>query len=132
MSADAAASWSRLRSARDRFERLTSGCITIPVIYAELCFGFATSAGVEEVVARFGLLYEEIPRSGLFKAAKAFRAYKFRSGTKRSVLPDFFVGGHGETTGMPVLTRDIGRLQTVLPVSPLDPPEPVARLLPER
>ena len=91
------------------------GLVINPVIYSELCFGFATIDGVEEVVARFGLLYEEIPRSGLFKAAKAFRAYKSRSGTKRSVLPDFFVGGHGEAAGMPVLTRDIGRLQTYFP-----------------
>ncbi len=86
-----------------------------PVIFAELCFGFATIEPVEELVRRFAFVYKEIPRSGLFKAAHAFRAYKSRSGSKRSVLPDFFVGGHAEAAGMQVLTRDPGRIQTYFP-----------------
>lgn len=91
------------------------GLVINPVIYSELCFGFATIEAVDEVVLRFSLLYAEIPRRGLFRAAKSFRAYKARSGTRRSVLPDFFVGGHAEAAGMSVLTRDTGRLQTYFP-----------------
>jgi hypothetical protein len=92
-----------------------SGLVINPVIFSELCFGFDAIDGVEEVVAQFGLIYSEIPRPGLFQAAKAFRIYKSRSGTKRSVLPDFFVGGHAEAAGMPVLTRDTSRFQTYFP-----------------
>lgn len=99
------------------------GLVINPVVYSELCFGFATVEAAEEVVQRFGLQYAEIPRQGLFRAAKAFRAYKSRSGTKRSVLPDFFVGGHAEAAGMPVLTRDAGRLRTYFPAVRLIHPD---------
>lgn len=91
------------------------GLVINPVIYAELCFGFARVEEVDGLVRQFCLSYEGIPRSGLFKAAKAFKAYKSRSGTKRSVLPDFFVGGHAEVSGMPVLTRDTARYDTYFP-----------------
>ena len=93
----------------------SEGLLINPVIYAELCFGFTAIEPVDEVVKRFGLSYTEIPRSGLFMAARAFGAYKSRGGTKLSVLPDFFVGGHAEAAGMPVLTRDTARLQTYFP-----------------
>ena len=99
------------------------GLVINPVIYAELCFGFSTAQAVDELVRQFSLSYHEIPRSGLFRAAKAFAAYKRRSGTKRSVLPDFFVGGHAEVTGLPVLTRDTARLRTYFPTVRLICPE---------
>ena len=86
-----------------------------PVIYAELCFGFSAAAPVDALVKQFGLSWHEVPRPGLFKAAKAFEAYRRRGGAKLSVLPDFFVGGHAEAAGMPVLTRDTCRYRTYFP-----------------
>jgi len=53
------------------------------------------------------LTYQEIPRQGLYRAAKAFALYRRRQGTRTSVLPDFFIGGHAEAVGMSLLTRDI-------------------------
>lgn len=100
-----------------------TGLVINPAIYAELCYGFATAATVDGTVERFALAYEEIPRQGLFRAAQAFRAYKRRTGTKRSVLPDFFVGGHAEATGMPVLTRDVSRLHAYFPAVRLIHPD---------
>ena len=91
------------------------GLVINPVIYAELCFGFSAFEPVDGLIKQLCLSYQEIPRAGLFRAAKAFAAYKARGGTKDSVLPDFFVGGHAECTGMPVLTRDITRFQTYFP-----------------
>jgi predicted nucleic acid-binding protein len=91
------------------------GLVINPVIYAELCFGFPTVEAVDEVVRQFGLAVREIPRPGLFRSAKAFAAYRRRSGTRRSVLPDFFVGGHAEVTGLPVLTRDTARFRSYFP-----------------
>lgn len=91
------------------------GLVINPVIYAELCFGFPTVDAVDELVREFSLSLQAIPRPGLFRAAKAFAAYRARGGVKGSVLPDFFVGGHAEVTGMAVLTRDTGRFQTYFP-----------------
>lgn len=104
------------------------GLAVNPVIYAELCFGFPSADPVDLLVKQFGLSYCEIPRAGLFKAAKAFEAYRRRGGARPSVLPDFFVGGHAETTGMPVLTRDTARFRTYFPAVRLICPEPGSSL----
>ena len=92
-----------------------TGLTINPVVYAELCFGSPSVDFVDDVVRRLALIYQEIPRQGLFRAAKAFARYKGRKGTKTSVLPDFFIGGHAEATGIPLLTRDTKRLSTYFP-----------------
>lgn len=92
-----------------------AGLIINPVVYAELCFGSPSVEFVDDVVKRFALTYQEIPRQGLFRAAKAFARYKGRRGTKASVLPDFFIGGHADAAGISLLTRDTKRLSTYFP-----------------
>jgi predicted nucleic acid-binding protein len=91
------------------------GLMINPVVYAELCFGSPSVEFVDDVVRRFALTYQEIPRQGLFRAAKAFSEYRRRQGVKTSVLPDFFIGGHADAAGMPLLTRDTKRLRTYFP-----------------
>jgi predicted nucleic acid-binding protein len=86
-----------------------------PAIYAELSYGFAAPSGVDELLKQFGLAYQEIPRLGLFKAAKAYEQYRQRGGSRTNVLPDFFVGGHAEATGLHLLTRDVARFRTYFP-----------------
>ncbi|MBM4164838.1 MAG: type II toxin-antitoxin system VapC family toxin [Lentisphaerae bacterium] len=92
-----------------------SGLVINPVVYAELCFGSPSTEFVDDVVRKFGLNYQEIPRQGLFRAAKAFGRYRTRRGTKTSPLPDFFIGGHAEAAGIPLLTRDTNRMSTYFP-----------------
>ena len=100
----------------DRLERhAEEGLLINPVIYAELCFGFPTLAAADDLVRQYRLIWQEVPRLGLFKAAKAFQVYKKRGGTRAFVLPDFFVGGHAEAVDLPVLTRDVNRFQTYFP-----------------
>ncbi len=105
------AEWSleQLESNRD------AGLIINPVIFAELCFGCPSIEFADDVVRRFGLTYLEIPRQGLFRAARAFGLYKTRKGSRTSVLPDFFIGGHAEAARIPLLTRDTKRLGTYFP-----------------
>jgi len=91
------------------------GLIINPVVYAELCFGSPSVDFVDHVVRRFALAYREIPRQGLFRAAKAFARYRGRQGAKTSVLPDFLIGGHAEAEGLPLLTRDTKRLSGYFP-----------------
>ena len=92
-----------------------SGLIINPVVYAELCFGSPSIEFVDDIVRRFALAYQEIPRQGLFRAAKAFAKYKGRKGSKTSVLPDFFIGAHAEAAGISLLTRDTKRLSAYFP-----------------
>nr|VFJ56412.1 MAG: hypothetical protein BECKFW1821B_GA0114236_102731 [Candidatus Kentron sp. FW] len=92
-----------------------AGLIINPVIYAELCYGSPSLEFVDDIARTFGLTYQEIPRHGLFRAAKAFEQYKAREGAKVSVLPDFLIGGHAQAAGIPLLTRDTKRLSTYFP-----------------
>lgn len=80
-----------------------------PVIYAELSIRSETMAATERLVARTRLDYREIPREGLFLAAKAWALYRRRGGSRHGVLSDFFIGAHAAVLGIPVLTRDSGR-----------------------
>ncbi len=93
----------------------SAGLMINPVVYAELCFGSPSVEFVDDVVRRFALTYQEIPRQGLFRAAKAFSKYRRRQGVKTSVLHDFLIGGHADAAGMPLLTRDTKRLRTYFP-----------------
>lgn len=103
------------------------GFIINSVVYAELCFGSPSIEFVDDIVRRFGLTYQEIPRQGLFRAARAFGQYKARRGTRVSPLPDFFIGGHAEAAGIPLLTRDTKRVNTYFPgvklICPQAPPQ---------
>ena len=91
------------------------GVFINPVIYAELCTGAPSQDHVDEIVDDLKLDYWEIPKSGLFIAARAYRQYRSNGGTKTSPLPDFFIGAHAAVTRMPLLTRDVARYRTYFP-----------------
>ena len=95
-----------------------------PVIYAELSMAFARIEELEAVVADGELELEEIPREALFLAGKVFLRYRQRSraGTKRNVLPDFFIGAHAAVRGWSILTRDVNRYRSYFPTVPLISP----------
>lgn len=86
-----------------------------PAIYAELCFDYESVDEVDYMIRKFKFNYLEIPKNGLFRAAKAFKIYKTRGGTKDFVLPDFFIGGHAESTNSKLITRDVKRYRTYFP-----------------
>jgi len=62
------------------------------------------------VVARLS-----IPWEAAFLAGKAFARYKRQGGTRRSPLPDLFIGAHAAVTGMTLLTRDPQRYRAYFP-----------------
>ena len=93
------------------------------VIYAEMSLDFASVEALDFQLSALGLVVLEIPREALFLAARVFRAYRRRGGTRAGVLPDFFIGAHAAVEGMTLITRDLRRrgwfpsLQVVAPVS---------------
>ena len=99
------------------------GLIINSIIYAELCFESPSADFVDDVIKQFSLIYQEIPRQGLFLASKAFALYKKRKGAKVFVLPDFFIGGHAKAAGLPILTRDTRRFSTYFPSVKLISPD---------
>ena len=90
-----------------------------PIIYAELCYQKTTAEEVDQLMEVLDLGFEELPRSALFLASRAFRAYRRRGGTKSAPLPDFFIGAHAAALGIPIITRDVVRYQTYFPMVPL-------------
>ena len=50
-----------------------------------------------------------------FLAGKCFAQYRRSGGTKRSPLPDFYIGAHAAVAGMTLLTRDARRYRKYFP-----------------
>ena len=86
-----------------------------PVIYSELSIGFARIEELKAVIKEASLAIEDIPREALFLAGKAFLRYRRSRGTKRSVLPDFYIGAHAAVMQWPLLTRDAVHYRTYFP-----------------
>ena len=55
------------------------------------------------------------PWEAAFLAGKCFLDYRRRRGSRRSPLPDFYIGAHAAVTGRAPLTRDANRYRTLLP-----------------
>ena len=56
-----------------------------------------------------------IPWEAAFLAGKCFVKYRRRGGSRRSALPDFFIGAHAAVEKLPLITRDPARYRTYFP-----------------
>lgn len=109
------AAWRRWsQSALEEWARRGPVCIN-PVVYAELSPDFDDPAALDGLLTQVGIEYREIPREGLFLAARAHQAYRRRGGARSGVLPDFFIGAHARVLDVPLLTRDPRRLRAAFP-----------------
>lgn len=89
------------------------GTVTInPLIYAEVSVHFHAIEHVEAALPREYFVRAPVPWEAAFLAGKAFHQYRRRGGTKRSPLPDFFIGAHAAGAGYRLLTRDSSRYRT--------------------
>jgi predicted nucleic acid-binding protein len=86
-----------------------------PIIYSELSISFPSVAQLDKALSVFNFECEELSKSALFSAGKAFLKYKRAKGTKPNILPDFFIGAHADSMGYQVLSRDVGRYKTYFP-----------------
>ena len=96
-------------------------CIN-PIIYAELCAGFETSAELDAQLADWNLRRLPLPYEAAFPASRAFLRYRRRGGPRLAPLPDFYIGAHARTAGLTLLTRDHQRYRTYFPGLPLIAP----------
>jgi predicted nucleic acid-binding protein len=84
-----------------------------PIIFAEVSMKFARIEDADAALADFAR--EPLPYEAGFLGGKAFLAYRKRGGTKRSPMPDFYVGAHAVVGRMRLLTRDAARYRTYFP-----------------
>jgi predicted nucleic acid-binding protein len=107
--------WSDWSIHQLRVQSQVHALVINPVVYAEVSLSFSTIEVLDAVLDRMGLTVQEMPKTALFLAGKAFGQYRRRGGTKTQVLPDFFIGAHAAVQGWPLLTRDAARFRTYFP-----------------
>lgn len=92
------------------------------IIYAEVSVRFKTIEALEQALPD-EFHREKLPWEAGFLAGKCFLQYRNRGGSRRSPLPDFYIGAHAAVQGMELLTRDINRYQTYFPKLEIIAPE---------
>jgi predicted nucleic acid-binding protein len=90
-----------------------------PVIFAEVSIRFSRIEDLDAALPKTMFDREAIPYEAAFMAGKSYLAYRGRGGTRRSPLPDFFIGAHAAVAGYLLMTRDVTRYRTHFPKLPL-------------
>lgn len=104
--------WSRaaLASAREK------GAVAInALVYAEMAPAFATASDLDNAFPADEIARLPIPFEAGWLAGQAFMRYRRAGGSRRSPLPDLYIGAHAQVSGMRLLTRDTGRYRTYFP-----------------
>ncbi|PXF55038.1 MAG: DNA-binding protein [Deltaproteobacteria bacterium] len=95
------ADWSE--SKLDEYDQL--GILYInSIVYSEISIGFKRIEDLESAIAKAGFRMLEIPKEALFLAGKAYLKYKKRKGTKKTPLPDFFIGAQAAVQNLDLIT----------------------------
>lgn len=108
-------SWAEWSVSQLRAQAQVHDLMINPVIYSELSLAFDSIEALNDAVENMRMTYQELPRSALFLAGRAFLLYRREGGTKTNVLPDFFIGAHAAVTGSGILTRDARRYRHHFP-----------------
>ncbi len=76
---------------------------------------YETIEEVDAILPTAKFLRSQLPWEAAFLASRCFLQYRARGGTRRSPMPDFYIGAHAVISGMSLLTRDATRYQTYFP-----------------
>lgn len=85
------------------------------IVYAELSVGMTDKQDTDQALAQLNITRRPCSEEALYRAGRAFRAYRDNGGPRESLLPDFLVGAQAASDGEPLLTRDGRRVQTYFP-----------------
>lgn len=104
--------WSHQRIAHFIDQAPNYQLVINPIIYAELSVGIESPQKLDQLLPHKYYSREPLPYEAAFLAGKAFLQYRRDGGTRRSPLPDFYIGAHALTSGYQLLSRDRQRYQT--------------------
>jgi predicted nucleic acid-binding protein len=113
------ADWSE--SKLDEYDQF-GGLYINSIVYSEISIGFERIEDLESAIAKAGFQMLEIPKEALFLAGKVYLKYKKRKGTKRTPLPDFYIGAQAAVLNLDLITRDVSRYQRYFPTVKLITP----------
>jgi predicted nucleic acid-binding protein len=85
------------------------------IVYAEVSIGFRLIEELDDALPVSEFEREPLPFEAGFLAGKAYVSYRRRGGSRRSPMPDFYIGAHAAVRGYRLLTRDAKRYLTYFP-----------------
>jgi predicted nucleic acid-binding protein len=86
-----------------------------PIIYAEVSVRFSRVEDLEAALPADEYRRAALPWEAAFLAGKVFTRYRRNAGSKRSPLPDFFIGAHAAVAKLALVTRDEARYRAYFP-----------------
>jgi predicted nucleic acid-binding protein len=86
-----------------------------PLILAEISIAYDSYEELDEALPRNWFSREELPWEAAFLAGRCFLQYRRHGGSRRSPMPDFYIGAHALIGGHVLLTRDASRYRTYFP-----------------
>lgn len=103
-------------SSRKLADAADEGMLVInPIIYAEISIRFKSIEETEAMLPGDFVEFRPIPLDAAFLAGKCFLKYRRRGGSRKSPLPDFFIGAHAAVENLPLITRDPTRFRAYFP-----------------
>ena len=92
------------------------------IVFAETCTRFATLALAQSMIEQLDIEITNLTPDDAFRSGLAFRKYRRNGGPRKSILPDFLIGGQADNRGWPILTRDSKRFASYFPeIEVIDP-----------
>ena len=92
------------------------------VVYSEVSTRFSRIEDMDDALPAEDYRRVAMPWEASFLAGKAYVRSRRSGGTRRSALPDFFIGAHAAVDQLSLLTRDAARYRTYFPTVPLQSP----------
>ena len=103
-------------SERTMEDALAEGTLSInPVIYTEVALDFADSQSLDRWLRNLEIEKLALPYEAAFPASHAYARYRRGGGTRRSPLPDFYIGAHATVADLTLITRDVRRYRSYFP-----------------
>lgn len=100
-----------------QLERLAERHVLVinPIIHSEVSIGFDRIEDLDRALPADFFRREPLPWEAGFLAGKCFLRYRNAGGSRRSPLPDFYIGAHAAIRSMTLVTRDAKRFRTYFP-----------------
>ena len=85
------------------------------IIYSELLVPEPDLAALDAMLDVYGTQRSALPWACAALTARAFGLYRKRGGTRRTPMPDFYLGAHAAVANLCVMTRDEAAYRSYFP-----------------